>query len=286
MNKQERADLYANTIDIVKNGTYTSPNGTEVHIDGLNDYMVQGTKFYGKKAVVDYDALPKYETEIKVVNNDCLYEAKKMIDDGLRPAVLNMASFHTPGGGAVTGSAAQEENLFRRTNLFKSLYQFHHIGDLYGVEQKEERYPLDYNYGGIYSPKVIVFRESEDTSYQLMDEPFYVDIITVAAVKNPRIDESNGKIVPWVEKTIKNKIKQILDIALENGNNSLVLSAFGCGAYGTPPEQMAKFFADVLASEKYQGLFKVIHFAILNVQSTNGEHNPKGNYEPFKEVFG
>ena len=56
----------------------------------------------------------------------------------------------------------------------------------------------------------------------------------------------NGKIVPWVESVIRNKIKQILDIALENGNDSLVLSAFGCGAYGTPPEQMARFFADVL----------------------------------------
>ena len=140
------------------------------------------------------------------------------------------------------------------------------------------------NYGGIYSPKVIVFRGSADVDYQLMEEPFYVDIITLPAVKNPRVED--GKIVPWVETVIKNKIKQILNIALENENDSLVLSAFGCGAYGTPPEQMAKFFADVLASEKYQGLFKVIHFAILNVPSTNGEHNPHGNFQPFKNVFG
>lgn len=284
MNKQERADLYANTVAIVKNGTYTSPNGKEIRIDGLNDYMVQGTKFYGKKAVVKYDTLPRYETEIKVINNDCLYEAKNMIDNGLKPAVLNMASFHTPGGGVITGSAAQEENIFRRTNLFKSLYQFHHVGDTYGVEQRDERYPLEMNYGGIYTPKVIVFRGSEDVDYQLMEEPFYVDIITLPAIKKPRIED--GKIVPWAETTLKNKIKQILNIALENENDSLVLSAFGCGAYGTPPDQMAKFFADVLASEKYQGLFKVIHFAILNVPSTNGEHNPHGNFQPFKDVFG
>ena len=284
MNKQERADLYANTVAIVKKGVYTSPNGKEIRIDGLNDYMIQGTKFYGKKAVVKYDTLPRYETEIKVINNDCLYEAKNMLDNGLKPAVLNMASFHTPGGGVITGSAAQEENIFRRTNLFKSLYQFHHVGDAYGVEQREERYPLEMNYGGIYTPKVIVFRGSEDVDYQLMEEPFYVDIITLPAIKNPRVED--GKIVPWAETTLKNKIKQILNIALENENDSLVLSAFGCGAYGTPPDQMAKFFADVLASEKYQGLFKVIHFAILNVPSTNGEHNPHGNFQPFKEVFG
>ena len=284
MNKQERAELYANTVELCKKGIYTSPNGKEIRIDGLDDYMIQGTKFYGKKAVVKHDTLPRYETEIKVINNDCLYEAKNMIDNGLKPAVLNMASFHTPGGGVITGSAAQEENLFRRTNLFKSLYQFHHVGDEYGIEQRDERYPLEMNYGGIYSPKVIVFRGSDDVDYQLIEEPFYVDIITLPAVKNPRVED--GKIVPWVETVIKNKIKQILNIALENDNDSLVLSAFGCGAYGTPPEQMAKFFADVLASEKYQGLFKVIHFAILNVPSTNGEHNPHGNFQPFKEVFG
>ena len=284
MNKQERASLYVNTVALSKNGVYTSPSGNEIRIDGLDDYMIQGTKFYGKKAIVKYDTLPRYETEIKVVDNDCLYEAKNMIDNGLKPAVLNMASFHTPGGGVITGSAAQEENLFRRTNLFKSLYQFHHVGDEYGIKQRDERYPLEMNYGGIYSPKVIVFRGSEDVDYQLMEEPFYVDVITLPAIKNPRVE--NGKIVTWAETVIKNKIKQILNIALENENDSLVLSAFGCGAYKTPPEQMAKFFADVLASEKYQGLFKAIHFAILNVPSTNGEHNPNGNFQPFKEVFG
>lgn len=284
MNKEERIEVYKNTIELCNKGFYESSNGERILVNGLDNVMIDGTKFYGKKVEVDYNTFPKYETEVKVVNNDCLYEAKKLIDEGLKPAVLNMASFHTPGGGVINGSAAQEENIFRRTNIFKSLYQFNHIGDNYGIKQKEERYPLDYNYGGIYTPKVFVFKGSDDVDYKLLDEPFYVDVITLPAVKNPSM--KNGKIVPWVETTIKNKIKQILNIALENKNDSLVLSAFGCGAYGTPPEQMAKFFADVLASEKYQGLFRVIHFAIIDLKSTNGKHNPNGNIKPFKEVFG
>lgn len=284
MNKKERAKLYENTVELSKKGKYISPNGNEIRINGLDDYMVNGTKFYGKKAEINFETLPRYETEIKVVNNDCLYEAKAMIDRGLKPAVLNMACFHTPGGGVIRGSSAQEENIFRRTNIFKSLYQFHHVGDEFGIEQKDERYPLDYNYGGIYTPKVIVFRGSDDVNYELLEEPFYVDVITVSAVKKPPLED--GKIAAWARTIIKKKIKQILDIALENENDSLVLSAFGCGAYGTPPEQMAMLFADILASEKYQGLFKVIHFAIIDVASTNGEHNPNGNIKPFKDVFG
>lgn len=284
MDKSARIEIYKNTIRIAQNGVYTSQIGDEIRVDGLDAYMLDGTKFYGKKVEINHDELPRYDTQIKVVDNDCLYEAKKLIDDGLKPCMLNMASFSTPGGGVITGAASQEENIFRRTNIFKSLYQFHHIGDNYGIKQREERYPLEYNYGGIYTPRVIVFRYGEDRDYELMDEPFYIDVVSVAAVKNPRVE--NGKIVPWVERVIKNKISQILDIALENGNDALILSAFGCGAYGTPPEAMAMFFADVLSSEEYQGLFKAIRFAILDVPSTNGSHNPNGNFKPFKKIFG
>ena len=278
MTKEEKIAVYKNTIYLAKKGSYISPNGDEVSINDFDDKMIDGTKFYGKKVQINHQDLPRYETEIKVINIDCLYEAKEMIDKGLKPAVLNMASFHTPGGGVLKGSSAQEEDIFRRSNIFKSLYQFSSIGLEFGIEQREERYPLQMNFGGIYTPSVTVFKGGKDVDYQLLEKPFHVDVITLAAVKNPPLD--NGKIVSWAEITIKNKIRQILDIALENGNDSLVLSAFGCGAYGTPPEQMAMFFADVLASEEYQGLFKVIHFA-----STNGQHNPNGNIVPFKKVF-
>lgn len=284
MNKEDKIKVYQDTIHLAKKGTYTSPNGNEVCINDLDDKMIGGTKFYGKKVEINYQNLPRFDTKIKVVNNDCLYEAKEMIDNGLNPAVLNMASFHTPGGGVLHGSSAQEECIFRRTNIFKSLYQFSRIGLEFGIKQREEQYPLHFNFGGIYTPKVTVFKGGDDVEYQLLEEPFYVDIITLPAIKKPPLDD-NGKIKPWAEAVLKDKIRQILDIALENGNDSLVLSAFGCGAYGTPPEQMAMLFADVLACETYQGLFKSIHFAIIDVPSTNGTHNPNGNLMPFKKVF-
>jgi uncharacterized protein (TIGR02452 family) len=194
-----------------------------------------------------------------------------------------MASFHTPGGGVISGSSAQEENIFRRTNIFKSLYQFHNIGDNYDVKQREERYPLDYNFGGIYTPHVTVFKGSDDVNYTPLEEPFEIAVVSVAAVKNPKLE--NGKLVPWVVDTLKSKIRQILDIALENGHDSLILSAFGCGAYKTPPTEMARIFKEVLSSEKYKNAFKVIHFAIINLKSTNGMHNPNGNFKPFYDTF-
>lgn len=283
MTKEERIAVYSNTVAIVKKGKYLSPKGKEVLIPN-EDKMIEGTKFYGKKVKIDYNTLPKYETEIKVIDNDCIYAAKDLIDKGLNPCVLNMASFHTPGGGVLSGSSAQEENIFRRTNIFKSLYQFNSIGLEYGVKQREEKYPLDYNFGGIYTPHVTVFKGSDDVDYILLEEPFEIGVVSVSAVKNPRVNEE-GKLVPWVVDTIKCKIKQILDIALENGHDSLVLSAFGCGAYKTSPTEMARLFKEVLSSDNYKDKFKVIHFAIINLKSTNGTHNPNGNFEPFKKAF-
>lgn len=282
MIKEERIAVYENTVKIVNKGSYISPKGKEITITDT-DKMIDGTKFYGKKATVDHKSLPKYGTTLKVIDSDSLYAAKELVDKGFNPCVLNMASFHTPGGGVINGSSAQEENIFRRTNIFKSLYQFHNVGDNYGVKQREERYPLDYNFGAIYTPYVTVFKGSDDTNYTPLEEPFKVGVVSVAAVKNPRCE--NGKLVPWVVDIIKNKIRQILDVTLENGHDSIVLSAFGCGAYKTPPTEMARLFHEVLATDNYKNAFKVIYFAIINLKSTNGIHNPQGNFKPFRDEF-
>lgn len=283
MSREENIAVYNNTVVLVNQGGYMSPKGEQIRIHN-QDEMVNGTKFYGKKVVNDYDAIPRYETEVKVIDKDCIYAAKDLIDRGFNPCMLNMASFSTPGGGVMKGSSAQEENIFRRSNIFKSLYQFHSIGENLGIEQREERYPLDYNFGGIYTPHVTIFKGGSDTRYTLLEEPFEVAVVSVSAVKNPTL--KNGKLEPWVIDTTKSKIRQIFDIALENGHDSLVLSAFGCGAYKTPPTEMAKLFKEVIESKKYKGAFKAIHFAIINLPSTNGKHNPEGNFQPFKDVLG
>ena len=79
MNKIERVAVYTNTVAIVRKGKYMSPKGKEVTITDT-DKMLEGTKFYGKKAIVDYDAIPRYDTEIKVIDSDTIYAAKALID--------------------------------------------------------------------------------------------------------------------------------------------------------------------------------------------------------------
>jgi uncharacterized protein (TIGR02452 family) len=246
--------------------------------------MIAGTKFYSMGIKLDRQGIKRYENPtVSVVDNDCLYAAEELIHNGFKPAVLNMASFHTPGGGVERGSSAQEESIFRRTDIFRSLYQFHPVGDIYGIKQLEEKYPLEMHYGAIYTPSVMVFKSSERDGCKLLNEPFFIDVITIPAVRRPQLE--NGKLPAWVIDVLKIKISHMFDIALENGNDSLVLSAFGCGSYGTPPKEMARLFHEVIDNEKYKGAFKKIVFAIINLPGTNVEHNPEGNFIPFKEEF-
>ena len=278
MERNDRVRIFAQTMEILKKNDYVAPSGKHVSFEPIKE-----AKFYSTKVNNDYNSLPKYETIIEVVDMDCLYDAKLLIDEGLHPAVLNMASFSTPGGGVERGSAAQEESIFRRSNIALSLYQFHSIGENYKIKQREERYPLDYNYGGIYTPGVTVFRKSEKDNCELLEEPFTIDVISVSAVKKPAL--RGDKIAPWVCDVIINKIRQILDIAIENGNDSIVLGAFGCGAYGTPPKEMAELFKKVLNNDKYKSAFKLISFAIIDDKNAYREHNPEGNLKPFKDIF-
>lgn len=280
MDKKERVSVFEQTKKCSQEWKYTNSNGKEVRLL-REDY---GMKFSDAK-LFDHDLtkqikslpdIPNYETEITVENCDCLYVACRLVDDGFNPAVLNMASYIRPGGGVAKGSAAQEESLCRRTNLYQSISQFDN-------PKLKHRYPLDINYGAIYSPVVSIFRLSESEDCQFMSTPYTVDVISAAAIKQPELNGNKLSQKAW--KMLKNKVRTILNLGIYYRNDSLVLGAFGCGAYGTPPDEMAQLFKTVISEEPYNHAFKKIIFAVLDDANAHREHNPDGNYLPFKRTF-
>ena len=65
-----------------------------------------------------------YKTQlsvISVISKDIIDCTLELQDNGLNPVLLNMANALVPGGGIYIGSPGQEENIFRRTNYFKTL---------------------------------------------------------------------------------------------------------------------------------------------------------------------
>ena len=62
----------------------------------------------------------------------------------------------------------------------------------------------------------------------------------------------------------RNKIRTIFRIGLLYGHDSLVLGAFGCGAFRNPPEEMARLFHEVMEEPEFKDRYRLITFSIID----------------------
>ncbi len=281
--KKLRVTEFRNTIDLVNQGHYTTESGKHV-IFPSDKEMMRKTVFYEHEFHVD-DAPQNSETTlVEIQNIDCLYAGVQLKEQGYNPAVLNMASRSNPGGGVTTGAGAQEETLFRRTNLFRSLYQFAPYARQYAIAPSRHQYPMDRNYGGVYTPDAVYFRENEQKGYALLDDPVTLSFISVAGMNRPELTPDNMIAAHLVE-PVKNKMRTIFRIGLAHGHDSLVLGALGCGAFRNPPRHVARLFHEVMDEPEFKNKYKIIVFAILDYHNAHHRHNVEGNFEPFAEEF-
>lgn len=283
-----RIDLFNSTLEIIRQGWYISKSGLKVELPSVEEVM-GAAEMYKQPFQVLIDPVAPINTEVRVEEKDCVLAAKDLIDAGYNPAMLNLADLYTPGGLVEYGSGAQEENLCRRSNLVLSLYQFSEgrIGqypDL-GLRPHKSQYPMHTRYGGVYSGVVTFFRGPESDGSQLDDEPYNIPVISVAALSGPRIGE-DGMMMPLETGMTLDKIRTIFRIGMANFHDSLVLSAFGCGAFANPPAHIAKLFHQVILEDEFRDKFKLIDFAILDGYKTGLQHNPEGNLKPFQREFG
>lgn len=276
-----RKKVFVSTITIVESGYYYIKSRKVIIDSGT---LSTNSIFYSKKNDVSNFEKIACDTYIEVVNSDCLEEGVRLLDLGYNPAILNMASRHYPGGGTTNGSIGQEEDIFRRTNIYRSLYQYAPIGKRFKIEMSKDQYPMDRNYGGIYSPGITIFRESAQNGYALMKQPRTVAFISVAGINRPTLT-SDGMIDNAHLEMIKNKVRTILRIGLHNGHDSLVLGAFGCGAFRNPPKHIALLFYEVLKEEEFVNKYKHISFAILEDSNSFHKHNRLGNLRYFEQQF-
>lgn len=241
-------------------------------------------------------------TETSCVNADCADVAKALLDEGLRPAILNLASAISPCGGYHKGTNAQEECLAQMSTLSQSLYQFgspkyKHIREA-GVTLVPGVYPMDKNFGGIYSPCVTFFRHNADRYYGLREETFDCPIVSVASLSNREKNDytnderiyfnDDGYLTEEGRQIEANKIRTIFRIALDNGHDSMVLGAFGCGVYHLHSQEVAALFRDILEESEFKNRFKKLLFAIYE-----GKPSPRkapmgkdGKFAPFYKIFG
>lgn len=277
-----RLAVWNNTVKIVNDGRYFLKDGTCIKLEP-DDALIADSKFYFQEIILEKILDTEVPRSITVIKGDSLDQAHNWVKQGHNVCVLNMANRRNPGGGVHKGSGAQEEYLFRCSNYFRSLFQFASYATAYGLPMSQYQYPLDRNYGGIYSPGVTIFRGNEDEGYPLLKEPWKVNMIAVAAIRDPQTEVINNETricADFIPGT-KNKIRTIFRIAAANQQNYLVLSAFGCGAFHNPPRHMAELFMEILSEPEFHRAFREICFAIKPDHNSNGD----SNYEAFLDVF-
>jgi len=163
-----------------------------------------------------------------------------------RISVLDFASDTNPGGGYKSNQqGTQEESLCRRSSLALLL--------------ESAQYPIPFM-GAVLCPEVAVFR---DRDLRLRPEITWVSC--VAACLRSQSSAGDGSLNQSERNIVKEKIKLVLDGMHLHGTKQVILGAWGCGAFGNDPAEIAACFVDVLKSKR--GLsygFDDIVFAIPN----------------------
>lgn len=228
----------------------------------------------GQRLVLEFDTIDaqikqRYENEAKVVvSQKRTFEAAIGYEDN-KVCVLNFASATTPGGGVTKGSSAQEEALCRCSTLYPCISVKEMWNGFY-YPHRNAKNPI-HNDDCIYTPNVVVFKSDTDRPKLLKVEDWKkVDVITCAA-PNLRPKPSNamnggdGEVaVKLSNRELQNihedKLRRILDIALVNNVEVMILGAFGCGAFQNSPLVVATAMHNVI--KDYLREFKAIEFAV------------------------
>lgn len=244
-----------------------------------------------QQMILESDVIPeqnkkKYDLSAQIiVSKKRSYEAAEAYKNQ-SVCVHNFASASTPGGGVVHGANAQEECLCRCSDLYFCLNTPEMWNGFYKAHRNAKN-PI-HNDDIIYTPEVVVFKT--DTAYpQVMPETdwYNVNVITCAA-PNLRERPSNlfnsgdgNKAAMISDEELKviheKRLRRILDVAFLNGNEVVILGAFGCGAFLNNPEVVAQAANTVI--EEYKYAFKAIEFAVY---CGSGDAR---NYRIFSEII-
>lgn len=188
-------------------------------------------------------------------------ESRQADEASLNVTVHNMASLKTPGGGFLNGGNGQEEFLCARTTLHGSLF--------------DDFYPLP-EIGGVYTPDVLVFRDTNAIDLARRDR-FFINVITAGIPKhsdgrnrNSDIDAECSCGVSYCDRdrdVVLRKMKAVLRIAQSKGSKRLVLGAWGCGSLNHPILEVARLWRRVLVgsprqrrpnAEQWEGIDEII----------------------------
>lgn len=272
-NRSSRARTAQETLKILGQGRYDHPETGTVDISSSLENAITNTRLYSPDELLPIEPGSPHRTDgttYDVRNETTLAAAQRLVGRGDRVLALNFASAKNPGGGFMGGSQAQEESIARASGLYACVES----SPMYTINRRCNT--CLYTDHMIYSPDVPVFRDDDD---RLLEEPYLLSLITAPAVNAGVVRSREAEHEDQIPETMRRRIGMILHIAMKHGYETLVLGAWGCGVFRNRPEEVARWFADVLKGEGVEAFFSHIIFAVLD--RTEG----KKTLAPFYRTF-
>lgn len=272
-NRNKRAQIAQQTLDILKQGVYISPSGKSINIDLELKTAIEGTKLYTPEELGDLaDFSKQFATEYECTDETTFAAAARLTALGEEDIMcLNFASAKNPGGGFLGGSQAQEESLSRASGLYSCIAPM----ETYYQTNRHWSSCLYTDYM-IYSPAVPVFRDDDD---ELLENFYTAPIVTAPAVNRGAVAKNEPGNLSKCTAVMSSRIEKLLGLCANEGCRTLILGAWGCGVFRNDPFEIASLFKEKLYSAKFDGVFKKVVFAIYD--RSKNQHVKKS----FERVF-
>ncbi|SPE76182.1 hypothetical protein FLACOL_00160 [Flavobacterium columnare] len=273
MTNKKRKYIANETLTVLENGYYIHEN-QKIEVANLAKQSILDTftispekwEDVEKQDILQNDT--QTSIEFKNLSTIQALQEEKSKD---KIAILNFASAKNPGGGFLGGASAQEESLARSSSLYASLTK-----DWTMYEYNRSQTTFLYSDYMIYSPNTVFWFDDEGTTFA---QPILADVITSPAPnKGAMLHRERPNEIQEIEEVFTQRIKKVLHIANQQGVQTLILGAWGCGVFRNDPSLVAQLFKEVI-EKHYSKAFKKIVWAIYD------RSKEKLVLKAFQEVF-
>lgn len=117
----------------------------------------------------------------------------------------------------------------------------------------------------IYIPNIPFIKDDNFEPLQ-KNEIFVADIIASSAPNKTLISLKSKALNNSLKIALNTRILKIVQCAIDNKNNALVLGSYGCGNCGNDPKDVAESFKNVLIDKKFILLFQIKNTIIFSNQ--------------------
>ena len=251
LNKEQRAEQAKTHVSKMNQQFSKNIDHSVLYTKLYNDFMSETPHNYK-------------QMKISVQDLDSVSAGMKYSVGGEKVAILNFASYKNPGGRFLDGSCAQEECLCHASTLYNVLCRF--TIEFYDWNNRNKNRALYHN-RALYTPEIYFYKDNHI---------FVCDVITCAA-PNKFAAQKYANVSDTENSTaLQERIKFILDVAVDNSVETLILGAYGCGVFGQDPEEVATIFKTYLETD-YKNSFREVVFAIPD--------DKNGNLKAFRKLF-